>query len=197
VQLSFRSKLFLIVGTAAASLLVMILVSMVLRVRQVASVDELERHLVPKLELGPKLETDFERLARSVQDAVAAQDHDALSRTTAEKDAFIAEIGKASAIIDAADAGSLRHAVAGYHALAHDVARRMIRGESGESLTDDIAEMQRRQRATAALIQRVARLDRHELGRGFGVIRETSARAHEYRIAIAIASLCLVLLLSF
>ncbi|HEX6275078.1 MAG TPA: response regulator, partial [Polyangiaceae bacterium] len=196
MKLSFRSKLFLIVGISATALLVMVVVSMVLRVRQVASLDDLERRLVPKLELGPKLENHFDQLSRHMQDAVAAQDPDALARTVTEKDALIAEIGRASAVVDPADAGSLRHAVAAYHALAHDVSLRMIRGESGEALVDDIAEMQRRQQSTAALIQKVARLDRHELHRGFGAIREAGAVAHRYRIAIALASLALVLGLS-
>jgi CheY-like chemotaxis protein/methyl-accepting chemotaxis protein len=196
VSLSFRSKLFSIVGTSAAALLVMIVVSLVLRVRQVTSLDDLERRMVPKLELGPKLESQFSHLSRGIQDAVAAQDHEALARTLADKEALITEIGKASAIIEPGDAASLRHAITSYHLLAHDVAHRMIRSEAGETLTEDIAEMQRRQQSTAALIHKVARLDRYELGNGFASIREMGERAHRYRIAIALTSLAVVILLS-
>jgi hypothetical protein len=47
------------------------------------------------------------------------------------------------------------------------------------------------------LIQKVGRLDRREIAAGFASVREASARAHTYRIGIAIASLALVLALSF
>jgi CheY-like chemotaxis protein len=195
VQLSFRSKLFLIVATSAAALLLIVMVSVGFRSRQNIYLDDVERRLVPKLELGPKLESQFEQLRRRMQDAVAAQDPAALAATSEDKDRLIGEVTRAS-VLEPADAASLRHAVADYHSMALDVSRRMLRGEAGEALTEDIEEMQRRQRSTAALVQKVGRLDRRELSSGFSGIREATDRAHRYRIAIALASLGLVLLLS-
>jgi CheY-like chemotaxis protein/HAMP domain-containing protein len=174
----------------------MIVVSMVLRVRQVTYLDDLEGRLVPKLELGPKLETDFDQLRRRMQDAVAAQDPAALASTLEAKDRLITDVGRGGNVIDPADAAALRHAITSYYSTAYDVSRRMIRGEAGEALTDDIEEMQRRQHSTAVLIQKVGRLDRREIAAGFASVREASTRAHTYRIGIAIASLALVLALS-
>jgi CheY-like chemotaxis protein/signal transduction histidine kinase len=196
VQLSFRFKLFLMVAVSAAALLLIVMVSVLFRARQVGYLDDLEGRLVPKLELGPKLESQFEHLRRRMQDAVAAQDPNALAASLEDKDRLIAELAKAGHVLDPAEGAALRHAVSAYHAIAHDVSRRMIRGESGEAFTDDIEEMQRRQHRTSTLIQKVSRLDRRELSSGFSSVREATDRAHRYRIAIALASLGLVLLLS-
>jgi CheY-like chemotaxis protein len=196
VHLSFRSKLFLIVTVSATAILFIVVVSTVLLMRQAARLDDLERRLVPKLELGPKLESDFERLRRRMQDAVAAQDPEALAVTIAGKDALIAELGRAEGVIAPADAASLRHAIAAYHATAYDVSQRMIRGEAGEALAADIEEMHRRQNASDVILRKVGRLDRRELRDGFDGIRTLGERGHAYRIGIGALSLALVLWLS-
>ncbi|HEX3853424.1 MAG TPA: hypothetical protein VHW01_20810, partial [Polyangiaceae bacterium] len=78
---SLRGRLFLIVGTAALALLLMLVGSALIGAQQTRDLRDVEQRLVPKLELGPKLESEFDRLRQAMQDAVAAQDAPALQAT--------------------------------------------------------------------------------------------------------------------
>jgi hypothetical protein len=60
------------------ALVVVILGSAVSGVRQGRDLVNVERRMVPRLLLAPQLESEFDRLGRSMQDAVAAQDGTAL-----------------------------------------------------------------------------------------------------------------------
>ena len=77
VSTTFRAKLLFVVGTAALTLLVVVGGSTYIGIRQTKDPIDVEGRLVPRMKLGPELESEFERLTRSIQDAVAAQDRTA------------------------------------------------------------------------------------------------------------------------
>ena len=81
MRLTFRAKLLLIVGATALAFVLLIVVSALIGVREERRLADLEGRLLPKLELGPQIEGDFDHLRRSLQDAVAAQDIEALGDT--------------------------------------------------------------------------------------------------------------------
>jgi CheY-like chemotaxis protein/signal transduction histidine kinase len=196
VNSSLRARLLLIVGTAALALLLTLLGSTWISSQQAHDVSDLEQRLVPKLELGPKLQGEFDQLRQAMQDAVAAQDLQALEATFNSRNHFIELIGSTRGVIDSNDAALLRWTLHDYYETARGVSRRLIAGDTGESLVDEMARMQAQQAKVNALIKKTTGLSRAELTGSFAAISRASDRADRLRLVIALAGLALVLSLS-
>lgn len=197
MRVTFRTKLLLLVGTALLALVVTLIGSALLGLGQSRELAEVEGRLVPRLEVGPRLEAEFERLSRSMQDAVAAQDPDALAATAEHKSRILELIRSAENALQASEAAAIRWAIEEYHDAARDVSERMIAGEAGESLVEDAARMQRRQANARALIKKATVLDRGQIARAFAAVRTANRSADRFRIAIGVLGLLLVALFSF
>ena len=197
MKTTFRAKLFAIFGAALLALISVLVVSAVMGVRQNRELDDVQGRLVPRTELGPRVEAEFERLARGMQDAVAAQDLAALEATLERKAALFDLIGHAGAALEPPAAASLRWAIQDYYQTAHDVSRRMIEGEAGDDLLQAVARMQAQQRTAAALIKKTTGVDRSELSRSFGEVRDTNLKADRLRLAITVSGILAVALLAF
>ncbi len=190
--LSLRSKLIAIVTLVVVALCSLLFVSLGLGLRQAREIEDVERRMVPKLELGPRLQTEFEHLRQTMQEAVAAQDPSALDESIRLRNAFIGTVTSAGPALTAPEAAELRHAITAYHESAYGVSRRMLRGETGEALVDAIAAMQAQQHATEELIRRSAGLDRRELAQGFGAVRQSARAGTRYALMIGLVTLVLV-----
>lgn len=166
-----------------------------LTLRQSAYLSDLEDRLVPKLEVGPRLEGNFQRLTQSMQDAVEARDATKLEASLDARDRLIALVSQNQALFERGEDAALRHAITAYHAAAYEVSRRLLRGEAGETTAQAIADMQAKQERTQALIRKAAGLDRRELEAGFDGIRSVSATASRLRWGVGFAGLVTVLLL--
>jgi CheY-like chemotaxis protein/HAMP domain-containing protein len=193
---SLRARLFLIVGTAALSLLLMLIGSALIAARQTRDLQDVEQRLVPKLELGPKLETEFEHLRQAMQDAVAAQDSQALEAVLERRDHIFDLVGSTHGVIDAGDAALLRWTLHDYYDTAHDVSRRLIAGETGEDLVDLMALMQARQAKVSSMIKRTTGLSREALAGSFASVEQANERAFRFRFGIGLVGLLLVLAFS-
>ena len=161
---SLRARLFLIVGTAALSLLLMLVGSAIIGAQQTRDLQDVEQRLVPKLELGPKLEAEFEHLRQAMQDAVAAQDPQALDAVLERRNHIFDLIAATHGVIDPNDAALLRWTLHDYYEVARDVSRRLIAGETGEDLVDQMARMQVQQAKVNELIKRTTSLSRDGAG---------------------------------
>jgi len=193
---SLRARLLLIVGVAALSLLVTLVGSALIAARQTSDVRDVEQRLVPKLALGPELEGEFERLRQTMQDAVAAQDAVALEATSERRNHIFDLISSARTLIDPSDAALLRWTIHDYYETAHDVSRRLIAGDTGENLVDEMARMQAQQARASELIKRTTGLNRAELASSFAAVRNANQRADSFRFAIGLTGLALVLAFS-
>jgi len=167
MQLSLRAKLFGLVAVAGAALLLMLATSTLSGHLVSRQLEDVQQRQLPKLELGPRLETQFEHLRRALQDAVAARDLDALAATRAEESATLEVLAEARAIVDPAQAQALRDAIDGYYAAAVEVSRRLITGETGEALVEAMSAMQQRQARASDLVKAVGAFDRRELAQSF------------------------------
>ncbi len=197
IRLTFRFKLVAIVATAALAFVVLIVASTLISTRVEQQLAQVQKVYVPKMELGPKLESRFEGISRGLQDAVAAADADALIETRAHKDEFLEQLATAGDAVDSAKAAALRDAMEEYYALAEEVAGRIIRGEQGEPLMEAIASMQAKQRQTGDLLKRATLFDREELTEGFASAARNQATAARIQLFVTVACLVLVMLLSF
>ncbi len=193
---SLRARLFLIVGAAALALLVMLIGSALISSQQTRDVQVVEQRLIPKLELGPKLETEFEHLRQAMQDAAAAQDPQALEAALERRNHLFDIIADSHGVLDSSDAALLRWGVHDYYESAHDVSSRLIAGETGEALVDQMARMQVQQAKVSALIKRTTGLNRETLAGSFATIERANERAFRFRLGIGFAGLVVVLAFS-
>lgn len=197
MKTTFRLKLFAIFGAALFALLAVLVASAAMGVRQNRELDQVQSQLVPKSELGPRVEASFERLTRALQDAVAAQDSNALEATQDQKTELFELLGGAGAALEPQAAASIRWAVQDYYQTAHEVSRRLIAGDSGEALLQDVARMQAQQRKAQQLIKSSTGLDRRVLSAAFDNLRNDGARADRLRLGITGAGVLAVALLAF
>ncbi|HEX7668553.1 MAG TPA: response regulator, partial [Polyangiaceae bacterium] len=189
-------KLLLMVAMALVPLAIVVSGSSLIGARQARDLTDVESRLVPKLELGPRLEAEFERLRQNLQDAVAAQDSAGLDAAAETKEKLFALVAGAGAALTPGQAAALRWGVQDYYQIAENVSRRLIAGETGETLVDDIARMQAQQLKAAQLIKKTTGLDKNELSAGFSSVRSASTKADQFRLAIGLSSFALVLVLS-
>ncbi|MEP7052520.1 MAG: response regulator [Pseudomonadota bacterium] len=193
---SLRARLFLIASAAALALLVMLIGSALISAEQTGDVRVVEQQLIPKLELGPKLEAQFEHLRQAMQDAAAAQDPQALEAALERRNHLFDIIAEAHGVIDPNEAALLRWAVHDYYQSAHDVSNRLIAGETGEALVEQMARMQVEQAKVTALIKRTTGLNRETLAGSFATIERANERAFRFRLVIGFAGLVVVLAFS-
>jgi len=193
---SLRSRLLLIFGTAALALVVMLAGSAWIGAGQTRDLRDVEDRLVPKLELGPKLEGAFEHMRQAMQDAVAAQDTPELEATLELRNQLFDLIASTHGVIDPNDAALLRWTIHDYYDVSHDVSRRLIAGETGEELVDEMARMQAQQAKAIALIKRTTGLSERELAGSFAAVANASRRADRFRFGIGLLGLALVLAFS-
>jgi CheY-like chemotaxis protein/signal transduction histidine kinase/HAMP domain-containing protein len=194
VQLSFRAKLTLIIGTTALGFMLMLAGGALSSLEQNRQLAIVEGRLVPKLELGPRLQSSFEHLRQSMQDAVAAEDLAALDASRTSKNDLLGLIAGAEGVIAAGESAAVRHAINDYYGVAFDVSRRLIRGEGGESVVDAMTDMRTRHLEATRLVDRVAGLDKDELGRGFDAVRASNREM--MRNIIGVGSACFLLVLA-
>ena len=196
MHLSLRTKLSLIVGATALSLSSVIGLSLRFGAQQSRDLADLEQRLVPKLELETRLMSQFEQLGQSLKDAVAAQDRAALVATDELRDAMDESIARAGPALEPGAADSLRTAIGRYHRSALHVSERLIEGDAGEAVVDEMAAMQTQHQRALDAIERFARLDRATLRSGFAAVHEASRRAARTGAALGLVSLALIVGLS-
>jgi CheY-like chemotaxis protein/signal transduction histidine kinase/HAMP domain-containing protein len=192
---TFRVKLLLILGTATLTCVAMIVASTAVNVGQSRVLDDVERRLLPKLEVGPRIVAQFEALRRGMQDAVAAQDADSLIATKRTKDELLALLAPGSALTPE-DRAALVAGVNEYYEQASRVSHRMLAGDTGETLEAELATMQSRHHALSELIERATRLKPNELEASFASVRRASRRADNIRAGLGVSGLLALLALS-
>jgi HAMP domain-containing protein len=196
LQPTFRVKLLLIVGSSLLALIVVIAGSAASGLRQGRDLVNVEHRMVPRLLLAPQLESEFDRLARSLQDAVAAQDSAALEETVTGKSHLFEMMASAGDALEPHDAAAVRWKIQEYYDRAMGVSRRLIAGETGETIVSDIARMQEMQRQAVLLIRKSTGFSRDELDATFAGIHAANADANQFRFGIGVAGLVLGLALS-
>ncbi|HTM46268.1 MAG TPA: response regulator [Polyangiaceae bacterium] len=196
MRITLRTKLLLIAGVTAAALLLDLVSSGLIGMSQARDLVDLESRIVPRLALAPRLQADFGQLRQSMQNAVAAQDTGALEATFARRDELLKVISNAEPAISKPDASNLRFAVEEYYSAAIDISRRLIAGETGEAIGQDIEAMQAKQTAVTDTIQRATSLGHNEAASAFATVRRANERGNLYRVVFGATGLALLLFLS-
>ncbi|HVZ72935.1 MAG TPA: response regulator [Polyangia bacterium] len=196
MRFSLRAKLTAIVAVAAGAFILVIVagsISAALTERQLETIRE--RYL-PIIEIGPRLEAQFEHLRRGLQDATAARDAEMLQGTRATFEDLRRLVATSHGVIEPTAAAALMTALDDYYRTASSVSSRLISGETGEAVLESVTAMQAAQaRATERLAAATA-FDRTELTRAFDTAARAESTAGRLRFATAIGCLGLVVVLS-
>ena len=197
MRLSFRTKLIAIVGTAAAALLILIVASAAISNRTEQELAKIQERHLPRLQLGPQLQADFERLKRGLQDAVAARDGDAIAATRAIETKFLGDLDGGGSAVTPGQIASLRAAMDDYYGAAVDVSRRLVAGETGERLVDAMTAMQGKQARAADLLDTVTAFNPNDLAVAFAAARRAEITGGQIRLTISLVCLLGLVLLSW
>ena len=190
VGLSFRAKLIAIVGTAAAALGILIAASMVISSGAEQELARIQERHLPRLQLGPQLQADFERLKRGLQDAVAARDPEAIAATRATESKFLEDLDSSAGAVTPGQIAALRAAMDDYYSAAVDVSRRLVAGETGERVVDAMSAMQGKQARAADLLHTVTAFNPSELASAFAAARRAEVSGGHVRLVVS--GLCLL-----
>jgi hypothetical protein len=191
-----RVKLTLIVGAATIALLAVIVGGALSGLRQAEELAVVEGRLIPRLRVGPEMQTDFERLRQEMRDAVAAQDLPALESSVAQRDRLLLLLSQSAPMLNPADADALRRALQEYWDSAYPISRRLIAGETGDQIVADIADMQARDRHATEVLERTIAVREPELKASFAAIRQAAGDADRFRLIMGVGGLLLVGLFS-
>ncbi|MES1208516.1 MAG: GAF domain-containing protein, partial [Pseudomonadota bacterium] len=196
MRLSLRGKLMAIVGTAALAFIVLIAASALIAEQTQRQLTGVHRRLLPKVELGPRLEAQFEHVRRALQDAVAANDSDDLAATRKQRDIFLEQLAAGGDAVDPVQGEKLRRSFEDYYTAGFDVSRRLLARETGETLLSAMTDMQAKQARTLELLKDATSFDRKELANSFATTARRQATAGRTRLAISVVCMILVIVLS-
>jgi signal transduction histidine kinase len=194
--LTFRTKLMAIVAITACAFILLIATGALIARRVERQVSTIRERYLPKVELEPQLDSEFERIRRGFQDAVSSRDVDVLAATNDPKSRFLEHLDAARSAVDPEEAAALRAALNDYYTAAYGVSRRLISGETGEALVDAMAAMQTKHSVVVRMIKKAAALDRQELAQAFASVARAENAATSYELWICVACLLSVLALS-
>jgi signal transduction histidine kinase/CheY-like chemotaxis protein/HAMP domain-containing protein len=192
VATTFRGKLLAIVAASAITFVLLIGAGTLTERQVTRQLAIIEARYVPKLEVGPRLEGQLDRLVRGFTDAVASQDADALAATRGLITHFEELLSSANDAIDPADAAALRTAVEDYYSAAHEVSRRLIAGEKGEPVVEAMSALQSKHARAQDLLSKAIAFDKGQLSEAFQVASRSQEAAARIRLAVSLVCLGLV-----
>ncbi len=183
---TLRARLRVILGVTAGALLFLAVLDGLMASRVEEELDAIERSYLPLVELGPAAEGQFETLRRAFQDAVAAEDDEALEAASGLRDRLLAIVDRTPPIVDRASLAALRQQIVAYYTRARDVATRLIHQPMDEVALEQVDAMQNDQRQLQARIGQTLGLDRRKLGEAFARARSARRGVRQARMAVHI-----------
>jgi signal transduction histidine kinase len=194
MQLTLREKLNIIVGAVAASFFVLMAVSWQLDSRMETQTAIIRDHFIPYVELGYRLETQFDGIALNLRDAVSAQDIGELKQAQESKDKLMHELDSAMSIVDSRQIAELKSAIDDYFSSAMETSTRLIKGETGLNIVEAMTRMQTKRALAAALMNKVTNFDRGKLSEAFASIYLVNERSRRIRFWVSLT--CVIFIFS-
>lgn len=196
MRLTFRARLLSIVAVTSSALLFLVVWGSITAGRVSDQLMEIEDRYLPRLELGPQIEADFEVIRAGLQNAALAQDREALEATRPLVERLSARLVARPDALAPGTSEPVRAALDAWYSEASDVTRRIILGETGEALTESIVRMQARQKTVTDLLETATSFDESVLEEAFLEARRAQDAAATIRLLVSFATVFGVLALS-
>ena len=143
IRLRFGQKIILLPAVAGVGALIIFAVAQILGRRSELELRQIEEGHTPSLEVSRSLETSLSDLQRGLQDAVAAQDVDALAQADSlagEYQRHVASLA-GNAVVEQTEIEALSARMEGYFSHARATSRDLITGEGTGDLMADLTRM--------------------------------------------------------
>lgn len=197
MRLTLRQKMNCVAGTVTAAFIILIGVNWYLNAEVENHTALIRDQFIPHVELGYRLETQFEAIALRLRDAVSAQDMNELNSTAELGDKLMNELDSASGIIEPQQIALVKTAIDEYLSIAVDTSKRIIQGETGLSIVEAMEKMQTKQTIADSLINRVAKFDRAKLSEAFTSIGNIQTRSAKLSFWVSIVCVGFIFGVSF
>ena len=193
---TIRTQLFATALVAALALAVILISGRVVDSRVNREIETIRTKFVPKLGLANRLETSFEKISRTLRDAADTNDPELIAEATRHKGELLEQLAVANDVIEPAALDQARNAIEAYYRRAEVVTRRIVRGESSDTLNRETEAMQREQLTAAELIAWAARVDETALAKQFEAVAQGQETGARDRLVVSAIGLVLVMGLS-
>lgn len=197
-RLRFRNRVLLLPLLAALSFVITFFVDSHLASQDAEVLATIQNGYVPEVTLSHDLRRTIERIQRTLQDAVAAEDLDALTRADALKAHFDEQLdaGRALPVASAAGYDELDHLGTRFYSLARATTEHLIRKDKVAGIqTDMTAVAQASAELVARLEQNISR-DKAQAQAAFENAAKLQERARRMTGIVIFACLVLLILLS-
>jgi methyl-accepting chemotaxis protein len=197
-NVKFRHKIFTLPAIAAASFILVLLSNRGLGRWNEELLTRIEQGYAPALDMSRDLEVALASVQRSLQDAVGAEDAEALERTVELSDAFLARLDqeRSNPVVEAERLSRVRTAFDEYYTDARQTSSRLIRGEAGEELVASLRRMTERYNEIREMLAANTARDGESMAAAFATMRENQRTSMAVVAGITLLSLALMGILS-
>ena len=194
--LTFAHKLRLFPQLTAVALGSVLLVTVGFGIVAERRLERLGNQYYPVVESGFRLDQGLTTIQRKFQDAVAASDLDELAQADSLWTTFVATLARHEQGGLHDEGVALRPLSAAYFTRARDISRRMISGESGDSLLLAQHDLMGRHRVLRSALEADARADRAAMAAAIAEERSRQRSAWIICVALTLGFVLAVLALS-
>ena len=198
-QLKLGHKIALMPGLAGLGAVVVLVVALVLGGRSQESLFAIEEGYSPSLESSRTLEQTMASFQRSLQDAVAAGDTDAVGAADALAGLFQSELAtlRQNPVIDDVEINELAAAFRGYVELARSTSLQMITGQGSGDLMGNLTRMTGSYSALEQALATRTDRDRERIALAFADARSMQSTSTGSTVIILMGVVVALALLSF
>ena len=198
-HLKFGQKIALMPALAGLGAVVVLVVALVLGAQSQASLFAIEEGHSPSLESSRMLEETMASFQRSLQDAVAAGDVDAVTATDSLTGLFQAELAtlRRNPVVDGEEIDELAEAFRGYAQLARTTSIQMITGEGSGDLMANLKNMTGSFSALGEVLASRTDRDRERIALAFADARGIQSTSTWSTVIILMVVVIALALLSF
>jgi len=195
-HLKLTHKIILMPSLATAAFFLILIITQIGRNADQDLMTQVENEYFPALELSRDLETLLANIQRNLQDAVAADDIDAIEKTDALRDTFLNRLREGKAKIHSAAAfDDLERMFTQYYAIARDASLKMARKDKGGSLVDVLEQMRDSYNKVKGQLENLTAKWKKEMGEAFNTARANQKQAASaFAVIFFVVFACILLL---
>ena len=192
MTLTLRTRIMALVATTAMTFIILIYEGSVLMNQMQEELIKIQENYLPIIEHGPRIQSAFEQISRSLLDGVTAQDPEALEKSQENKAHFLNELKSIEKVADPKIFEEVRASLEDDYPSALEVSQHLIRGTAGASLTAEISQMQAKQAKLGSLVKAITTLDKGKVLEAFSTIAQTQRTSG--KILIVLCLFCLMMM---
>jgi len=197
-NLKLNHKIFFIPLLTTIAFIIIFIVTQSFTKRNAVFLNRIVSGYVPAWELSRDLLETLGSIQRGLQDAVAAEDEDELSRTNTLKSQFLQRIKteRKNPVLDVAHLDSIQNIFSEYYNLAYKVSLNMIRQQSGQRMTQSLELMREKYLTLRKVLKSDIEKAKNRMRKGL-VITQKNNRDLMFSASIAsLVFITLIILLS-